>query len=75
MISHCSFANLKAAHLSGGSLLLEGLAQWESVGEIHSQIKEAKSVIQTAYLELELHLSSSQRRDNVLIGIQHFLSS
>lgn len=28
------------------------------------KIKEAKSVIQTAYIELKLHLSSSQRRDN-----------
>lgn len=36
------------------------------------QTKEAKCVIQTAYLELELHLSSSQR-DNVPTGIQHFL--
>lgn len=35
MISHCSCANLKAAHLRGGSLLLEGQVQWESVGWIH----------------------------------------
>lgn len=73
MIPRCSFTNLKAVHLGEVHCCWKVKPRGRDLSRFTLQIHDIKAVLQTAYLEWELHLSSSPRGDHVSVGSQYFL--